>query len=468
MTEKGTETIEQEQPNLDALKGTGLDIEGLSEQIKKESKGTEKPAEAATEAAKLEAEEKAKTDAEAAAVKLAEEEKVKAEAGLTEEEKKKAEAATKPLKVGDEALLDGKAAPDGEYSTEDGSTAVVKDGKVLELKESIVKEVKDKKDKKATYDNPFVTEEAEAVEKAKVELKDFEQTAKYLSDSFGVEVKTFDDIKTVVEKHNTLNEKSGQLEVENSKLKQYQDVFETMPDEIFSIVEAWIGEKDFHQEIENQSRANIDFSMPVGKQDIKKVVEYYNPGKFSDEDYQDIDDDKAMQSVVILAKKAYEKDQETLKGKRAIYKKDTDEANAKFVKSVEASVGNLSKSIPFMKEGHKAKISKILQGGHNSITGLFFNEEGFLKEDAGKLIALALYGEEAIKIQSEIASRKGESKANEQVVTRSATKDERKIITGSPGGSLGGEKEAIDAFTKTVLPGQKVENPFLYASVPKK
>jgi len=159
-----------------------------------------------------------------------------------------------------------------------------------------------------------------------------------------------------------------------------------------------------------------------------------------------------------MAKLAYKKDHDVNVSLKSDYQKKVDDNKKLFGESVNKSIVTLNKSVPYLRDGHKDKISKILQGGYKGIMGMFFDDKGLLREDAGKLVALALYGEEAIRIHSENASRKTETKINEEFVTRSETKEEKK--SAKTGGAKPTDDEIVENFKKEVIP-TPVVNPFM-------
>jgi hypothetical protein len=335
--------------------------------------------------------------------------------------------------------------------------------KLPEVKEEVKKpeEIKKEEVKKPEpvkdYDNPFISSTKDK-ETPDVDIKDFEAASKYILENTGIEVKDIKDITKVVSKLNEVNQNTDNLNLQITELQDYKKVFEALPNEIFSVVQKWLNNEDYKEELVNQARSSIDFSLPFDKQDVKKVVDYYNPGKFSNEDYQDLESNTALQSVINMAKLAYKKDHDVNVSLKSDYQKKVDDNKKLFGESVNKSIVTLNKSVPYLRDGHKDKISKILQGGYKGIMGMFFDDKGLLKEDAGKLVALALYGEEAIRIHSENASRKTETKINEEFVTRSETKDEKK--SAKTGGAKQTDEEVVENFKKEVIP-TPVVNPFM-------
>jgi len=444
-----TQTQEQTQagPDLSFLEGTGVDTENLSELIKKE---------AAENAAKA-------GITEAPPAPPAAKDTPPAVGGAETE----VTITIKPdVKVGDEIKSGDVLAPDGEYERADKSIVTIKDGKI----ESIIPgekpkpEVK-KKGKETDIDNPFLGGEQEESQED-VPVKDFTQGAALLTKNLGIEVKSVEDLTKVIGRINELNTNISSLADEKAELEEYKATFEAMPDDLFAITQKWANGEDYHSEIQAIARMNIDFTKPFSNHNVKDLIELYNPGKFSEEDYQDMEDDKAMKAVVELTKAAYEKDRDRYKGVKERYAEQSKKDKAAFTKSVDSSIAALSKDVPYVKDHHKQRVGGILKSGATGILSLFIDDSGLMKPEAGKLVALAIYGEAAIASRGNIAKKEGQSEAVEEIVRRTPTAAEKKSMAGGavPGGA---ESDEIKKFKDTVIPKVNQENPFMKASVKK-
>jgi len=438
------ETQTQEQisagPDLSFLEGTGVDTANLSELIRKE---------AAENTA-------AKAVVPAEAVIPAE------KPGALVETEDVSVTFKADSKIGDDIKAGEDPAPDGEYVRADKSVVVIKGGKI----ESITKDEKPAGKKKAEeIDNPFLSDEPQD-EEDDISIKDFDQGAKLLTKSLGVEIKSVGDITKVVSHVNELNNSIISLTDEKNELEEYKATFEAMPDDIFAITQKWANGEDYHSEIQAMARMNLDFSKPFSSHNVKDLIEFYNPGKFSEEDYQDMEDDKAMEAVVEMTKLAYEKDKDRNKGVKERYAAESKKSREKLTQSVAGSIAALSKDVPYIKDHHKQKVAGILKSGSNGILSLFINDDGTMKPEAGKLVALAIYGEDAIATRGKIARKEGHSEATEEIVRRTPTAAEKKSMAsgGAPGSSEGDE---VRKFKDEVIPKLNNENPFMKASVRK-
>jgi len=357
--------------------------------------------------------------------------------------------------VGMEVKAGDKPAEDGDYEATDGSTVTIKDGKIesIKPKEGFVSVSK--------IDNPFLSDEKK---EAPVDIKDFNDAINFMSTKTGIEIKDIKDIPKFVTAFTALQTEKEELTGERNQLLDYKAVFDGMPEDILSIFTSWLNEEDYHGQIQTIARMSIDFTKPVDSHESKTLVDLYFPNKFSAEDYEEMKEDKNLEKgfniALESARKAYKSDQEKIKGVRDNYKKQVDDEKKAFTKSVEASLETLQKSVPYLQENHKKKVKSVLDGGVYGIMEMFVDRDGSLKPEAAKLVALALYGEQAINAQSKIAANRAETQANETILRRTSTKEEKKIQGGgkSPGGS---ESEQAQEFAKTVIPRSPAqENPF--------
>ncbi len=444
------------QETLDALGGIeGLDQKSLVDKIKEgavagAASGEAKPAEGAAEA----------TPAEEAAVVAAKE---TAAAKLVEESAAAPEeikiTITENIAVGDEVKAGEAAAPDGDYPRADKSILVVKDGKVESIKPAEGAETAAPAAKTGDHiDNPFVSQEAAAVEVTNI--KDFNQGAGYLTEKLGMEIKTPADLAKVATRVEELNTNITGLQEEKGNLENYKAVFDKMPEDLFSITRKWLDGEDYHAELQTVSRMNLDFSKPFSSHDVESMLDHYHPGKFSKEDYQDMADDKAFLAVVDSTKQLYTADQNRFKGQKEDYRKDTEATQKKFGQSVEASITSLAADVPYIKGHHKQKVEGILKTGEAGILNLFVDSDGMLKPEAGKYIALAIYGEAAILSQSKSAKNRGESAAREEILVRTPTKQEKASAAAGGAPDTAGQ-DVLQAFQKEVIPDAGSDNPFM-------
>lgn len=447
------------QETLDALGGIeGMDSKSLTDKVKEEAAAgaaseEAKPVEGAVEATP---EEEAATAVAAKEAATAVETSTETPAAVPEEVKI---TITENIAIGDEVKAGEAAAPDGDYPRADKSILVVKDGKVESIKPAEGAETPAPAAKTGDHiDNPFVSQEAAAVEVTNI--KNFDEGAGYLTEKLGMEIKTPADLAKVATRVEELNTSLSGLQEEKGNLENYKAVFENLPDELFSPVRKWLDGEDYHAELQVVSRMNLDFSKPFSSHDVESMLDHYHPGKFSKEDYQDLADDKAFLAVVDSTKQLYTADQNRFKGQKEDYKKTTEATQKKYGQSVEASITSLAADVPYIKAHHKQKVEGILKTGEAGILNLFVDSDGMLKPEAGKYIALAIYGEAAISAQSKSARNKGESAAREEILIRTPTKQEKASAAAGAAPDTAGH-DVLQAFQKEVIPSEGGDNPFM-------
>lgn len=471
MAEEKKETIIEDKPDLGALEGLGMDVPKLEKTIDDAVKG-EAAGKEPTKKVEVEEEKEAKVGddflIDGRLVKDGEYEldgrKVIIKNSKIETIPEKEEFKEEETKVGDEVLINDKPVEDGDYKLKDGTKVMVKDSKIETIHEKEKPEKKEKFEEK--IENPFVQEEKEEDKKIeKVDLKDFESAAEFLSKKIDVEIKDLNDLNKVVDEFSKVKKQLTDVNSEKSDLLDYKSAFEKMPDDLFSLTQAWLNDEDYHVLLNKLAVGSLDFTKSFEEHDLKGLIENYSDGKFSEEDYQAINDKehesyKQMQSVVNLTKKAYNKDKDDFRTSRKEYESGIAEYRKSLKVSIDGAVDYFTKSVPDLKEKHKSEIIRVLQAGQNGIRDMFFDKNDVFKPEAGELIALALYGKAAIEHQSKIAAKKAataaETKANEEIITRSADKAKPPKGEFSKSGD-----EIVEKFKEHVLPTPVIENPFL-------
>jgi hypothetical protein len=100
----------------------------------------------------------------------------------------------------------------------------------------------------------------------------------------------------------------------------------------------------------------------------------------------------------------------------------------------------LKDSFPDLNDSETAELSRIMESGE--INSLFMNPDGTYKPEAAKMLMLAQHGEPLIKQFMTIAEKNGETKANEELLSRGS--DKPKPHKG------GGSKKANGNVLKTI------------------
>ncbi len=166
----------------------------------------------------------------------------------------------------------------------------------------------------------------------------------------------------------------------------------------------------------------FDFTKPVEKQDIKILVNSYFPNEFSQEDWDEATEPKALTIAKQSAKEKFSADKRELDTLSATQIKDARLRKEAKAESVDGSLTVLKQSFPDLDKTDIKDIQKVMESG--DINSLFINKNGTWKSDAAEKIMMALYGKSTImsltKAAAGAAAKRAESKANEEILSRGA------------------------------------------------
>ena len=251
-------------------------------------------------------------------------------------------------------------------------------------------------------------------------FESLDDAAKYLGELTGYPIEKPEDLVKIGEQYKTLNETLGTIEDENKKLKDYEDVFLKLPSEIYDIVTAHMDGKDYKQKIKEIGTTTIDFSKPVDKIGTKELLNHYFPGKYTEDDIAEMNEDAALTKVVEHTKDLYELDKKKFEFKQEQEKQTYQAAEQKYRESYAQTIKHLTTVAPQMSSEQKKKIEGVLSGGQTGILKIFLNDDGTFKPNASELLVWAQYGKEAYEYAVKKGSQKGEQEALKHVVTRGA------------------------------------------------
>jgi hypothetical protein len=237
---------------------------------------------------------------------------------------------------------------------------------------------------------------------------------------------------------------------EGAKIRdQYEEIVEglqSLPDDIKAAIDAFAGGKDYKQAF-TENTSLVNFREDIEKQDREDVVSHYFKDKYAKlkTKYEegDLDEDDFEDRVSDLydsAKKLFNVDKERFEKQRAELMKQQEELAGKFKQSAVSSVERLQQEYPNFSRQELQKVRTRLVKG--DIDSIFKNPDGTYKDDAAELISFALYGKRVIQELLESAERRGESKANEEIVRRGS-----RSMRSSKSQSGKQSKEAIDAVS---------------------
>lgn len=262
-----------------------------------------------------------------------------------------------------------------------------------------------------------VTKNQKSEKKVKIDFDAPKEMKDFLERTYGIK-----DAETFFNSANTWRQQAQ----EGSELKKNHeailDDLSSMPPELKRAVSAWANGGDFREELMNDTR--LDWSSDYYNQDKEGLVQHYlldDYNELVDKLNADaIDSDEFDKQITILAKATrsrFNGDKKALDDDRANYSTKIAEDQRKFRGSALSSVDNLNKAFPSFKKSELGKIRSTLVEG--KLDEFFYNPDGTYKENAAELIAFAMYGKQMTDTLMKRGERKGESRANLEMVDKS-------------------------------------------------
>ena len=239
----------------------------------------------------------------------------------------------------------------------------------------------------------------------------------FFKENFGVE-----DAASIPAKMLELKEQAEKFNPVNQRLQGVETMFKNMDPNLYKAVQAHVNGQDW-KPIVNENV--IDYSKTFEEVNIENLVESYHPGKITKEDwdeYKDPDGDESVKRVVqtmIDSSKTLfntNKSTFTLKNEQAIL--DAQNQQAAFSESVNSAKAAFQERYPEMKPSLLTEIEQEFK--NSTFTNIFYNADGTLKPDAFDRLAMAKHGGHLVEQYREIAERKANSKAKEDVLSRSS------------------------------------------------
>lgn len=277
-----------------------------------------------------------------------------------------------------------------------------------------------------------------------ISIESLDDLAKF-SKKWGIEIKDKGDYAKVVKSVDKWRADSQKLVETEKKVSQFQDIFENLEPDLLDAIQTYYNGQDWRKSI--NTSVPFDISKPVDSIDTKKLVDYYFPGKFTDEDFEADDKPTALEIAEQTAKEKFIAKQEAEKNaKRA----RIEEAKVKLdrqKKSIDGSVQALRQSFPDVDLTVVNEVTQVLEGGN--ILSEFLNSDGSYKPDAAKKLMLLKYGEQELRSAIEAAELRVETKMNEEFIRRSPTTPPKKQTNGNSAPSKHSEQfEKAKSFIK--------------------
>ena len=256
-----------------------------------------------------------------------------------------------------------------------------------------------------------------------IEIKEWVDGATYLSKETGIEVKELSDISKVVKEFKTYKEQVEGLPDLKSKVTNFENIWAKMPDDLHKAMNAWLKQEDYRSILKKELSETIDITVPFEKQDEKTLLDFFHPGKFSIEDYEDEENKAVKFALDNIKEKEFPNYVKSIGDARTNYRKNLDlqkqDHEDKLKTSATESFTTLTKNMN-LAEPNKQAIAKVMDGGDRVLYSIFFTDDGKWKADAAEKINYLLHAKSDLEIAKKVITNQAMSKANEEIVTRGA------------------------------------------------
>ena len=296
-----------------------------------------------------------------------------------------------------------------------------------------------------------------------VEIKDVESLIKTFSEKTSIDIKDINDFNKVLTQFGELKEKEKRLAEVEDKAEYFDALFTGMPDELFIAVDKYANNEDYKTFLKSKLDSKFDYSLPFKRHSITNVLDAYYPGDFTKEEIDEFEkdgDDKSIKIALKTAEEKYANDQKNNVESKDKYvekqKKSQDAYREKLKLSAEVSFETFRADNNFSPKVKKT-VKELMSDGVESINSLLFEKDGTWKKEAAEKLAYVLYGKDVIDYAKAIVSRRAESKANEDIITRGHDQP-GKNNSGASNKSLE-EEQALKA-ARELIPGGST-NPHL-------
>lgn len=193
------------------------------------------------------------------------------------------------------------------------------------------------------------------------------------------------DVNELKERFNKLTS----LEEEYSSIKSQYDAVENnlqaLPPELYEAMKASLKGEDWRGIV--NSTPKVDFKKQVNEVDSKSLVEAFMPNKFSQEDWEEYNDEdgdasvkKAIDMAIEISKDKFTAKQKEFKDSTVNEQKKIEQYQEMFVESAKKATSYVKTALPGVSDTYLNTVSsKITKEG---IVGHFYNSDGTLKETA--------------------------------------------------------------------------------------
>ena len=278
-----------------------------------------------------------------------------------------------------------------------------------------------------------------------------EDLVNYMNEQLGTESKTPD---AFIKDYKSILTQNDELSIDADKGKKYEEFLVGLPEDLKSVVLAYDKQQDYRAQMKSLVSQTFDFSVPFSNQNQFDILNHFYKTKFgSMEAFNEMRQDERKYNI---AKDKFDKQRTTAINTVV---KANEENIEKYKKSLSDSISYFNNQFPNFTEVQKRGINKILEGGEAGILSMFYTKGGLLKKEAAELVALMKFGKEEISRKNKREINKAVSKANEDIITRG--KDNPDGGKPKSEANINVNKEKIENYIKTVLPGARKSSPWV-------
>jgi len=283
-------------------------------------------------------------------------------------------------------------------------------------------------EKTVEIDTPlFKMKFGEEVVKDEENLSDINVLSNFAK-KYGFDVKSPQDLVKVFEAYQKSEQEKADLRAKAEEAEFIKATLNSLPKEIANPFSAWLNKEDYKSVIKkiasNPLDLNKDFTS-YGEVELKKIVDYYYPGKYDEDTWEDLEEpikDAVKESVSLK----YSSDRNEFLNFQAEKEKQILSKRDLFKQSINNSISVLRKNNPDIKDEQIKEIEKEMYGSFNN---RLYNEDGTYKENAAEQIAFAVYGkqtletlQQSLEAKMQRSIKKAVGKANEEIVMRNSDK----------------------------------------------
>ena len=293
----------------------------------------------------------------------------------------------------------------------------------------------------------------------------------------GLQIGTWDELTAHIDQKHGIKDVNKFLETYNthrtnaSKMSEYEKKYNTLTDNLSKVpaqlsagINAWAAGQDWRKALDGAMNS-LDLTQPFENHSKEAVVkQFYGESlanlqtKLNDEntEFSQQDYDAQVNDLYNSSKQQYATLKSQHDAERDRIQKEADDRQASLTNSVEVSVEHLQTTFPGFGPQHLADVKSRLEEG--KVMELFVNADGTWKQEAAKLLAMAIHGEKQITKLVAAGKANGRTEANQEIVNNSRQQPE----SNTKGGGGGGQQAQVSNTVKNLTQGVVTEDPFAH------